>query len=40
MQIAKKTRLKEGGTNRLAILRIGNYANGFADDVDYVEVNK
>ena len=40
MQIAKATRLKESGPNRLPILRIGNYANGFSEDVDYVEINK
>jgi type I restriction enzyme S subunit len=40
MQIAKATRLKESGSNRLPILRIGNYANAFSEDVDYVEVNE
>ena len=40
MQIAKKTRLKEPGLNRLPILRIGNYATGFKEDVDYVELDQ
>jgi len=39
MQIAKATRSKEPGPNRLPILRIGNYANGFTDDVDYIELD-
>jgi type I restriction enzyme S subunit len=40
MQIAKVTRLKEPGAGRLPILRTFNYANGFSEDVDYVEVTK
>ena len=40
MQIAKATRFREAGPNRLPILRIGNYANGFSEDVDFVEINK
>jgi type I restriction enzyme, S subunit len=39
MQIAKSTRLKQPGPGRLPILRIGNYANGFADDVEYAKVD-
>ncbi len=40
MQIAKSTRLKEAGPNRLPILRIGNYATRFSHDVDYVELSE
>jgi type I restriction enzyme S subunit len=39
MQIAKNTRLKEPGLNRLPILRIGNYETGFKEDVDYVKLD-
>src|SRR5438094_9641101 len=40
MQLAKATRFREAGPNRLPILRIGNYADGFSEDVDFVEINK
>ena len=39
MQIAKSTRFKEAGPKGLPILRIGNYANAFKSDVDYVEAD-
>jgi type I restriction enzyme, S subunit len=38
MQIAKNTRLKEPGPNRLPILRTFNYANRFSEDVEYIEL--
>lgn len=40
MQIAKSTRHQSSGPNRLPILRIGNYANKFTGDVDYIEVDE
>ena len=38
MQIAKSDRFQEAGENRLPILRIGNYATGFTENVDYVDI--
>ncbi len=40
MQIAKSTRLKEGGVNRLPILRTVNYSNAFSEDVEYIELDE
>lgn len=40
MQIAKNTRLKESGNNRLPILRIKNYHDGFIKDVEYVSITE
>jgi type I restriction enzyme S subunit len=40
MQIAKKTRFKEPGPDRLPILRIGNYSTGFAENVEYTRVDE
>lgn len=39
MQIAKAIRFREPAARRLPILRIGNYATGFKEDVDYVETD-
>ncbi len=40
MQIAKNTRLKKPGNNRLPILRIKNYHDGFIKDVEYVSITE
>jgi type I restriction enzyme, S subunit len=40
MQLAKSTRLKQGGGNRLPILRILNYANAFTENVEYIEIDE